>query len=129
MTGTAAKGCRAMELQASRLRLAGHVESFAGATDGVVTFDASALPPLAYAPLDVAGSSLDLGLRIEDRRDPDARGEQACSRTSLGAWTAAHRSARKPARRIAACSSRCVPCSDQDPAAPAIVPVADMTPR
>lgn len=89
-------------LQASRLRLAGYVETFAGATDGVATFAPSALPPLAYAPLEIADSSLDLGLRIEHRRetawgafaphlraeyrrDLDARGEQALRYADLPA--------------------------------------------
>lgn len=80
-------------LQTSRLRLSGDVESFAGVANAARPPESSALPPLIYAPLDVADSSLDLGLRIEHRRatawgvfaphlraeyrrDLDARGEQ-----------------------------------------------------
>lgn len=89
-------------LQASRLRLAGYVETLAGAANPVATSDASVLPPLAYAPLEIADSSLDLGLRIEHRRetawgafaphlraeyrrDLDARGEQALRYADLPA--------------------------------------------
>jgi outer membrane autotransporter protein len=89
-------------LQASRLRLSGYVESFAVGADVETTPESVALPPLTYAPLDVADSSLDLGLRIEHRRetawgafaphlraeyrrDLDARGEQALRYADLPA--------------------------------------------
>jgi hypothetical protein len=89
-------------LQTSRLRLSGYVESFAGGANVVAPSESSRLPPLIYAPFDVADSSLDLGLRIEHRRetawgafaphlraeyrrDLDARGEQSLRYADLPA--------------------------------------------